>query len=140
MDCGVSSSSGHNQLDGKRRLPVVSSSAAGGTKIECDEDITDLNAVASSSSSMATTESSEAMMEEVLKTSRALEERSESELLDSSSSAVSNSHRLSTGSISSASNDNNSESSSSLCPLAFGSGTTNGAGAFLSNNIEIAET
>ncbi|XP_065085683.1 uncharacterized protein DDB_G0271670 isoform X2 [Ochlerotatus camptorhynchus] len=140
MDCGVSSSSGHNQLDGKRLLPAVSSSAAGGTKIDCDEDITDMNAVASSSSSMATTESSEAMMEEVLKTTRALEERSESELLDSSSSAVSNSHRLSTGSISSASNDNNSESSSSLCPLAFGSGTTNGGGAFLVNNIEIAET
>lgn len=144
MDCGVSSSSGHNQLEGKRLQPAVSSSAAvGGTKIDCDEDITDLNAVASSSSSMATTESSEAMMEEVLKTTRALEERSEPELLDSSSSAAaSNNHRLSTGSISSASIDNNSESNSSLCPLAFGSGTTNGTnGAFLAaNNIEIAET
>lgn len=141
MDCGVSSSSGQNQLDEKRLVPVVSSSSAGGgMKIDCDEDITDLNTVASSSSSMTTNESSEAMMEEVLKTTRTLEERSESELLNSSPSVVSNSHRLSIGSISSNSNDNNSESSSSICPLAFGSGTTNGTEAFLASNIEIAET
>lgn len=148
MDCGVSSSSGHhNQPDAAKRLPLEAtvSSSAGETKIDCDEDITDLNAVASSSS-MATNESSEAMMEEVLKTTRVLEERTESDLLDSSSS-VSNSHRLSTGSISSASNDNNSESNSSLCPLAFGAGVlasgaggTNGTGAFRPSNIEIAET
>ncbi|EAT40973.1 AAEL007328-PA [Aedes aegypti] len=148
MDCGVSSSSGvHVQSDtAAKRLPLDAtvSSSAGEAKIDCDEDITDLNAVASSSS-MATTESSEAMMEEVLKTTRALEERTESELLDSSSS-VSNSHRLSTGSISIASNDNNSESNSSLCPLAFGpgviasAGATNGTGTYLPSNIEIAET
>lgn len=144
----MSSSSGnHNQPDAAKRLPLEAtvSSSAGETKIDCDEDITDLNAVASSSS-MATNESSEAMMEEVLKTTRALEERTESDILDSSSS-VSNSHRLSTGSISSASNDNNSESNSSLCPLAFGAGVlasgtggTNGTGAFRPSNIEIAET
>ncbi|XP_062547058.1 uncharacterized protein DDB_G0271670 isoform X3 [Armigeres subalbatus] len=147
MDCGVSSSSGqHIQPNVNKRLPLDAtvSSSAGAAKIDCDEDITDLNAVASSSS-MATTESSEAIMEEVLKTTRAFEERTESGLLDSSSS-VSNSHRLSTGSISSASNDNNSESNSSLCPLTFGSGVlasaraTNGTGAFLASNIEIAES
>lgn len=149
MDCGVSSSSGHNNQ--VKRLPLdatVSSSAGETSKIDCDEDITDLNAVASSSSMATSIESSEAMMEEVLKTTRALEsERTESsELLLDSSSSVSNSHRLSTGSIGSAASntDINSESNSSLCPLGgFGSGVsgaTNGTGSYLASNIEIAET
>ncbi|XP_055598220.1 AF4/FMR2 family member lilli [Uranotaenia lowii] len=164
MDCGVSSSSGHHPLleedssmIGKSRTaqvaPMVESSSAG-VKIDCDEDITDLNVIASSTSttSMLTSESSEAMMEEVLHktttTRPALPSeshcQSESELLDSSSSGIGQSHsRLSTCSISNAnSTDNNSESSSSLCPMAFsaGGGSANpSASAFIANNIEIAE-
>lgn len=138
MDCGVSSSSGGGGggLDKKRELVTsVVSSSGGEGKIDCDEDITDLNVIGSSTS-MATTESSEAAMEEVIKTTRALED---SELLDSSGSVVSNCHRLS-------SNENNSSvdvgasnlSSASLCPLG-----TNGASSgssFMATNIEIAET
>lgn len=148
MDCGVSSSSGHHNLhdnQSKRRPRDATVSSSEGTKIDYDEDITDLNAVASSTS--VTTESSEAVMEEVLKTTRPLDDRCDPELLDSSSSAVSNNHRLSTGSISNISTDNNSESNSSLCPLAFGSNmvttpasSTNGSRSFISSNIELAET
>lgn len=133
MDCGVSSSSGGGG-DKKADPPTVSSSGEEG-KIDCDEDITDLNVIASSTS-MATTESSEAAMEEVIKTTRALED---SELLDSSSSVVSNCHRLSASeSVGNISENNNSAdvinpSSSSSCPLA-----TNGS--FMATNIEIAET
>lgn len=123
---------------------AVSSSGEGDEgKIDCDEDITDLNVIGSSTS-MATTESSEAAMEEVIKTTKALED---SELLDSSSSVVSNCHRLggsgSVGNVNSIENNNSVDvgasnlSSSSLCPLA-----TNGASAssFMATNIEIAET
>ncbi|XP_058818575.1 uncharacterized protein DDB_G0271670 [Topomyia yanbarensis] len=133
MDCGVSSSSGHNPLEADNKLGQqnMTVSSSEGTKIDCDEDITDLNAVASSTSIM-TTESSETVMSEALKAPRSLENSSESELLDSSS------NRLSTSS--NTSNDNNSKSNSSLCPLAFGSSTSNGSGAFLTNNVEIAET
>lgn len=149
MDCGVSSSSGGGGIgldkkEGVASARMVSSSGEGGEgKIDCDEDITDLNVVGSSTS-MATTESSEAAMEEVIKTTRALED---SELLDSSSSVVSNCHRLggsgSVGNVSSIENNNSVDvgasnlSSSSLCPLG-----TNGASAssFMATNIEIAET
>lgn len=136
MDCGVSSSSGGGGLDKKQELVTsVVSSSGGEGKIDCDEDITDLNVIGSSTS-MATTESSEAAMEEVIKTTRALED---SELLDSSGSVVSNCHRLS-------SNENNSSvdvgasnlSSASLCPL--GTNGASSASSFMANNIEIAET
>ncbi|XP_053694232.1 uncharacterized protein DDB_G0271670 [Sabethes cyaneus] len=133
MDCGVSSSSGHNPLESDIKLGQQSATVSSSeeVKIDCDEDITDLNIVASSTS-IGTPESSEAVIENVLKSSRLLENRADSDLLDSSS------NRLSTSS--NTSNDNNSESSSSLCPLAFGSSTSNGSGGFLSSNIEIAET
>ncbi|XP_058448172.1 uncharacterized protein LOC131428316 [Malaya genurostris] len=133
MDCGVSSSSGPNPLDANVKLTQQSTtiSSSEGTKIDCDEDITELTVVASSTSIMAT-ESSGSVLSEGLKAPRLLENSSEPELLDSSS------NRLSTSS--NTSNDNNSKSNSSLCPLSFGSSTSNGSGAFLANEIEIAET
>lgn len=149
MDCGVSSSSG-GVGGSDRKLPVpvagpvastvaaVSSSGEEG-KIDCDEDITDLNAIGSSTS-MATTESSEAAMEVVIKTTRALDSESEQQqLLDSrSSSVVSNCQRLSSGggvgNVSRVENNNSADGSSSLCPLA-----SNGS-SFMATNIEIAET
>ncbi|XP_055641004.1 uncharacterized protein DDB_G0271670 isoform X2 [Toxorhynchites rutilus septentrionalis] len=151
MDCGVSSSSsGHNQLKLGSKVGQPNATTAvtssGNSKMDSDEDIVDMNLVASTTS-RATTDSSEAAMDDVVKATRRLEDQSEPELLDSSSSAISNSHRLSTGSVSNMSNENNSESSNSLCPLAFESSvlaaatsTAKGNGVFLANNIEIAET
>lgn len=150
MDCGVSSSSNDpTQLKGGPKVGqpnLMTVTSSGNPKIDSDEDITDVNLVASTTS-RTTTDSSEAAMDEVVKATRRLEDQSEPELLDSSSSAISNSHRLSAGSISNMSNENNSESSNSLCPLAFDSSmlaaaasTAKGNGVFLANNIEIAET
>ncbi|XP_039448112.1 serine-rich adhesin for platelets [Culex pipiens pallens] len=150
MDCGVSSSSGGGGGGGvgerKQQVPVVAaatttvSSSGEEGKIDCDEDITDLNVIGSCTS-MATTESSEAAMEEVIKTTRALD--SESELLDSrSSSVVSNCHRLSSsGSVGNVSENNNSaEGSGSLCPLSANGAASASSSQFMATNIEIAET
>ncbi|KAL9706988.1 hypothetical protein quinque_010506 [Culex quinquefasciatus] len=146
MDCGVSSSSGGGVCERKQQVPVVAaatttvSSSGEEGKIDCDEDITDLNVIGSCTS-MATTESSEAAMEEVIKTTRALD--SESELLDSrSSSVVSNCHRLSSsGSVGNVSENNNSaEGSGSLCPLSANGAASASSSQFMATNIEIAET
>lgn len=146
MDCGVSSSSGGGVGERKQQVPVVAaatttvSSSGEEGKIDCDEDITDLNVIGSCTS-MATTESSEAAMEEVIKTTRALD--SESELLDSrSSSVVSNCHRLSSsGSVGNVSENNNSaEGSGSLCPLSANGAASASSSQFMATNIEIAET
>lgn len=145
MDCGVSSSSGGLEAKVVAAVGAISSSGEEG-KIDCDEDITDLNVIGSSTS-MATTESSEAAMEEVIKTTRALPD--EPELLDSSNSVC---HRLSSGSVGNVSSNENNNSadgsnpSSSRCPLTFGGAGstvgTNGSSStsFMASNIEIAET
>lgn len=147
MDCGVSSSSGGGVGERKQQVPVVAaatttvSSSGEEGKIDCDEDITDLNVIGSSTS-MATTESSEAVMEEVIKTTRALDSESDLLLDSRSSSVVSNCHRLSSsGSVGNVSENNNSaEGSGSLCPLSANGAASAGSSQFMATNIEIAET
>uniref|UniRef100_A0A1Q3G0Z2 Uncharacterized protein n=1 Tax=Culex tarsalis TaxID=7177 RepID=A0A1Q3G0Z2_CULTA len=139
MDCGVSSSSGGVGRTDRKLSAAVSSSGEEG-KIDCDEDITDLNVIGSSTS-MATTESSEAAMEEVIKTTRALDSESELQL---DSRSTSNCHRLSSsgsvGTVSSGENNNSADASSSVCPLAANGGASSVGSPFMAANIQIAET